>query len=167
MRVSIVLFLIGLFVIPCKEKPSFEVFIFLHDECLITQYYTLTLDSLYQEFSSDNIKFVGVFPNEITSQDDIEEFKNKYGLQFEMVKDEHQEITKKLGATLTPEVFVVNQESKEIIYKGRIDDSYFRVGKRRTVTTTSELEDVLNSIKEGEEITTESVTSIGCFIQRI
>lgn len=147
------------------ESAQYEVYLFLHDECLISQFYTLTLDSIHSEFAGDDIKFIGVFPNEISSEEDITSFKEKYSLDFEMIKDEGQVITKRLGATLTPEVFVIDLEADKVIYQGRIDDAYFRVGKRRTVKTSSELYDVLYALKNNKEVTTKNQPSIGCFIQ--
>ena len=150
-----------------NKKADYSVYIFLHDACLISQFYTLTLDSLHQEFESDNIEFIGVFPNASSKQSDIEYFQEKYQLTFKMIKDEEQLITKRLGAKVTPEVFVVNNKTDDIVYQGRIDNSYFRVGKRRTVTTTSELKDVLSALKNNQKVLTENQIAIGCFIQEL
>ena len=147
------------------HSPEYQVFIFLSDECLISQYYVQTLDSIHEHYSSDSIEFLGVFPNESTSVADIDTFKQIFGLEFTMIKDEEQSITRKWGATVTPEVIVAKMKDESILYKGRIDDAYFRVGKKRTVKTTSELRDVLFSLKNNQPIHTQSQQAIGCFIQ--
>lgn len=150
-----------------NDKQDYSVYIFLHDACLISQFYTLTLDTLDREYSSEEIEFIGVFPNESSEEQDIKMFKDKYKLGFQMIKDEGQVITKRLGALVTPEVFVVNNKNDEVLYKGRIDNSYFRVGKRRTVRTSSELKDVLEALKYDREIKTQNEIAIGCFIQEL
>jgi len=162
---SLLFFLGAVSCINAQDSPEYQVFIFLSDECLISQYYVQTLDSLHEQYSSEEIQFLGVFPNASTSQNDIDSFKLKYGIPFLMVKDDTQSITKRWGAKVTPEVVVVELSSEEVIYQGRIDDAYFRVGKKRTIKTTSELEDVLLSITSKTPVTVENQLAIGCFIQ--
>ena len=165
MKIYSIVILFSLFIHSLSGQQKYDVFIFLHDECLISQYYTLTLNDLHKEYASKNIRFVGIFPNKISSKEDITSFRNKYNLKFDLIKDVDFLLTNKLGATVTPEVFVMEVDSEEIIYKGRIDNSYFRVGKRRTITSSSELEDVLVALKNDEEVLVENTSSVGCIIQ--
>ena len=69
-----------------------------------------------------------------------------------------------MGATVTPEIVVYNHTQEVILYKGRIDNTYFRVGKKRTITTTSELEQVLDAIQKGASIPDLDAPAVGCFI---
>jgi len=50
------------------------------------------------------------------------------------------------------------------LYQGRIDNTYYRVGKRRSITTTAELKEVLNAIEEQTTIPIDQTEAIGCFI---
>jgi len=147
------------------DKEQYTAYIFLHESCLISQFYSIHLNELEENFDKENIHFVGVFPNASTKLAAIDEFKKTYKLEFEMIKDEDQTLTKKLGAQVTPEVIVVRDSDGEKIYQGRIDDSYYRVGKRRTVKTTSELQDVLQALQNEKDVNTEWKEAIGCFIQ--
>lgn len=162
-------FIIAIFLIfnspESVDENKYTAYIFLHESCLISQFYSIHLRDLEEKFDKDNIHFVGVFPNSSTSLEAIDEFKVTYKLNFEMIKDEDQSLTKKLGAQVTPEVVVVNDSDGEKVYQGRIDDSYFRVGKRRTVKTTNELQDVFQSLQNKEKVSTEWKEAIGCFIQ--
>jgi len=150
-----------------KETEQLTVYIFLHESCRISQYYTLTLKALYKEYGNENIQFKGIFPNQSTEEKDMLGFKEKYGLEFPMVFDKDQKLTQQLGAKITPEVIVVNTQSQAIVYKGRIDNAYYRVGKRRQVTTTSELKDVLETAKNGKPLTYKMEPAIGCYIKKI
>ena len=94
-------------------------------------------------------------------------FRSQYELPFEMVRDEDLSLTRRLGARVTPEVVVYDTRAEAVLYKGRIDDTYFRVGKKRRVTTSSELRDVLEAISNGIPITTENTEAIGCFIEGV
>ncbi|MFT4661232.1 MAG: peroxiredoxin [Patiriisocius sp.] len=148
-----------------KQKDSITVYIFLLESCRISQFYTLKLKELHKEFGSNNLVFKGVFPNPDTKIITLESFRKKYDLSFDMVIDHNQVITKKLGATVTPEAIVYNEDEEEILYKGRIDDSYFRVGKRKQVSITNELKNVLAAVCSGEQVEVEWQAAIGCIIQ--
>ena len=157
---------------PKNEEPqaieaTVEVYIFLHESCRISQFFTLTLKDLHEQYGSEEVVFKGIFPNQNTEESAMIAFKEKHDLKFEMIFDEQQAITQKLGANVTPEAIVYDVQNDKILYKGRIDNSYYRVGKRRGVTTTSELGDVLEAVKQGACVEVESQPAIGCYIKKI
>ncbi|MEM9992431.1 MAG: hypothetical protein AAF738_11760, partial [Bacteroidota bacterium] len=143
---------------------SISIYIFLHESCKISQYYTLPLNELYQEYASEQVQFVGLFPNFNSKPDKIAAFKQQYDILFELKTDYYHIKKERFGATVTPEVVVYHEGKQQILYQGRIDDTYFRVGKKRQVTSTAELADVLKSITNEQPIKVASTTPIGCFI---
>jgi peroxiredoxin len=145
-----------------SQTDSITVYVFLREDCVISQNYTSTLNRLYQIFSSQKIGFIGLFPS--TRDESIVAFRNKYHINIPLKSDYFQTITKELGATVTPEVIVYNEICNEILYQGRIDDTYFRVGKKRSVTTTAELEEALKAIVNGKTIAVRKTQPIGCLI---
>ncbi|MEL6720970.1 MAG: hypothetical protein AAFP82_19865 [Bacteroidota bacterium] len=142
-----------------------KVYVFLLEDCVISQYYTLQLKTLHEKYASEEIEFIGVFPNRFSKPETIAKFKEEYQLPFELKYDYYQKLTKEMGATVTPEVVVYDETEEKIIYKGRIDNTYFRVGKRRQVTTSSELADVLEALTNNVAVGTESTVAIGCYIK--
>ena len=78
--------------------------------------------------------------------------------------DYYHKKKEKFEATVTPEVVVYNESKGQLIYRGRIDDAYARVGKRKRITTTSELKNVLESIRNNQPIMVSNTRAIGCFI---
>jgi hypothetical protein len=64
-----------------------------------------------------------------------------------------------------PEAVVLDHHTGRVIYRGRIDDSYVRVGKRKLHPQSNDLEDVLNAWLAGDvpDAMTET-QSVGCFI---
>lgn len=149
-----------------NTTDSISVYIFLHEECVISQYYTLPLKELHTQYANDNLQFVGVFPSFSSKKENIEAFKEKYKIPFLLKTDYFKTKTKLLDATVTPEVVVYNEHKKSILYRGRIDNTYFRVGKKRTVTTTSDLADALEAIANHQPIKIDKTQPIGCFINR-
>jgi len=146
-------------------QSTTKIYIFLLEDCVISQYYTLPLRELHEKYASEEIEFIGVFPNRFSKPETIDQFKKDYQISFELKYDYYQTLAKKMGATVTPEVVVYDEEKEETIYKGRIDNTYFRVGKRRQVTTTAELADVLEALQKKTIPSTQSTIAIGCYIK--
>ena len=64
---------------------------------------------------------------------------------------------------MTPEIFVEGKPGV-ILYSGRIDDSFYAVGKRRNSITTHELEDALLQITSKQPIKVPRTQAVGCVI---
>jgi peroxiredoxin len=145
------------------EYKAITVYVFLSESCPICQSYTLTLKNLYKKYNNKNISFIGVFPNYYSDADSITAFKKKYSIPFELIVDKDAAITKRLNATITPEVFVEN-EAHQLLYSGRIDDSFYALGKRRKIISSNDLENVLQQIVTFQKINIPPTQAVGCII---
>lgn len=143
-----------------------KVFVFMDVECPISQFYTKSLQKLSIKYAMVGVIFITVFPTKYVNENEIIAFNHKYNLTIPSVLDKFQSITKKLNASVTPEVIVVNQNN-EISYSGSIDDSYFALGKRNLNPKKNYLEDALNSIIKNQKPLIPHSNAIGCEIQRI
>jgi thiol-disulfide isomerase/thioredoxin len=146
-----------------SKSTATTVYVFLSETCPICQSYTLTLKKLYKKYKDNNIKFIGVFPNYYADKDSVNLFKEKYQIPFELIMDTKAIITKRLRASITPEVFVEN-EMNQIVYSGRIDDSFFSLGKRRNIITSNDLDKVLNLIASHQSFKPYKTKAVGCII---
>lgn len=162
-KASIILMLMLIFKSGFSQEKDYKLYIFLLDNCRICQSYTLKLNEFHDEYK-DIVEFVGVFPNLISSEEKINEYAEKYKVQYKLITDYDKELAKSLNATLTPEVFLIDNQSNEVLYSGRIDDEFFEVGKRRNVVKNFELKEALLSIREGRPIEVKNTESIGCYI---
>ena len=148
-----------------KADSLLKVFVFLSEKCPVCQSSTLELNRLAEKFESSQVRFVGVFPNtDISNEQSVKDFKNKYKLNFDMEIDENQIITNKLKATVTPQVFVIEEISGKIIYSGKIDNSFERVGKRRKVVTEYYLDSALENYLNQKLINPVLTNPVGCYI---
>lgn len=150
------------------EKPDdthrYTIYFFLLDECKICRDYGPELKRLSDEFESEIISFVGVFPNFSSKSENIEKFKSEFDIPFELKTDYFKKLSHKFGAKILPEVFVYDHDLDKVIYSGRIDDRYAAIGKRKRVIRKFDLRDVLDNIKSGDTIITTRTEPIGCFI---
>lgn len=146
-------------------SDSLTVYVFLLDECVISQYYTPELIRLYETYHDQQVGFVGYFPNFISKPDRIEAFGEKYSLPFPLKQDYYKDWTRKFGITVTPEIAVWDHREERMIYRGRIDDSYVRVGKRNLHPKHHDLVEIIDNWLLHESPETPVIThAIGCFI---
>lgn len=144
---------------------SLTVYVFLHDDCLISQFYTLELTRLYTTYHTQKVGFVGYFPNAASTSEQIEVFAKDYKITFPLLPDYAKDLTRKFGIKVTPEVAVWDHRSEQMIYRGRIDDSYVRVGKRKTHPQNRDLVEIIDAWLLNETPGTLVQTqAIGCFI---
>lgn len=177
MKVKLFLLSLAILVCCCMSIPlkanssvdlqdSITVYIFLHDDCIISQNYTLTLKTLHKEFANEDLQFVGLFPDFASKPKNIAAFREKYNIPFLLKQDYYHDKKEAFNATVTPEVVIYNETQKQIVYQGRIDDTYARVGQRRKVITTSELKDALKAIRNNQAVKITKTDPIGCFIRK-
>lgn len=146
-----------------ESRDSITVYIFLLDECRISQEMTPELNSLYNEFGI-NFGFIGIFPNFSSKKKAIEDFKSKYKIQFPTKTDYFKKLSNTFNATVLPEVIVLNETRNKIIYRGAINDLYYTQGKRRQIIRNQYLRDALFGLVNGVELKVKETQPIGCFI---
>jgi len=143
-------------------EAQIEVIFFLSPTCKICQFYSLEMRDLYQEYSPQRIEFKAFSPKGFVTDSALVAFVQNYQLPFEVLKDDVMH--RQLGATLTPEVFVIYRD--QTVYHGRIDDSFVRVGKRRTLTKNRELRAALDALLNGRTIEIDHAPAVGCIIEK-
>jgi peroxiredoxin len=146
------------------KKNKASVLVFLSPECPLCQSYSLTLNELQHKFAANNIHFYGLVPDKSFSDADVNAFAKQYKITMPLLRDSEQKVTRYTGATITPEVVVVNEKGATV-YRGRIDNWAYELGKKRRVITERELLDVLTAISSGKTIKVKKTKAIGCFIE--
>ena len=147
------------------EKSKLKVYIFLSEKCPICQSSTLELNRILKKYPSELLQFEGIFPNlDLSNMESMTEFKRKYQLQFPLELDINQLLVKKFNATVTPQVFLVETQTEKIIYSGKIDNSYERVGKRRKVVNEHFLESAIENYQNQISISPVQTNPVGCYI---
>ncbi|MFA6262235.1 MAG: redoxin family protein [Bacteroidia bacterium] len=144
-------------------STPYIVLVFLSPECPLCQNYTLTLNKLQDQFSPQ-VTFIGIVPGIYFTNHSIRNFKQAYGVQFEIYRDPDKELTKRLGATVTPEVVVLNKEGR-VLYQGRIDNWAYEVSRKRKLITQHDLQDALYALLNNKKVAIKKTKAIGCFIE--
>jgi hypothetical protein len=145
-------------------SDSFTVCLFLLEDCKITQAYSRKMSTIYLQYAHDSIGFIGYFPNSLTTEEGLATFVKKYEIPFPCTRQDAYALAKKWKVSVTPEVVVWNETQQKIVYQGRIDNLYERIGQRRKIVTSFELEAALYSIRHHEPISIPRTNAIGCFL---
>ncbi len=140
------------------------VIAFLSPECPLCINYSRNLKATYDRFAAQDVALVGVFAGKWFSPQEVGAFATKYDLAFPMVLDEDNSLAKKLGATITPEVFVVNSQG-QVLYSGGIDNRMNALGKMKQQVTAHYLDDAIEADLDGRGISPEKTKAIGCLIE--
>jgi hypothetical protein len=135
--------------------------IFYWPECPISNSYSQTLNRLAAGFPADKIRFVGVCVDPELSDVDVATHAKDFALKFPVVRDRRGALAAKLGATVTPEAFVVDSQGV-VRYHGRIDDQFTARQKANAHPESHELQDALAAIVAGRDVPVTHVEAIGC-----
>ena len=140
------------------------VFAFVGTQCPLAKLYSAKLVELDKQFQGKDVAIVAVDSNVQDSLVEMAAHARKFRFELPFLKDPAQDLANRLGVTRTPEVCVVDGQSK-IRYRGRIDDQY-GIGYTREKPTKTELVDALECIIQGNEVAVTTATASGCLIGR-
>ncbi len=138
---------------------------FLGTECPLAKLYGPRLQKLADEFSSQEVRFIGIGSNIQDSVSDLKAYAESYSLVFPLVKDYDNVIADQFGATRTPEVYVLDGDYR-VRYQGRIDNQY-SPGASRPKPTRHDLRDAIDQLLKGTDVASPRVEAVGCIIGRI
>jgi peroxiredoxin len=149
---------------PLRAKDAKAiVFIFIRTDCPISNRYAPELRRLHDKFTRSGVRFWLVYPDPDESADIIRSHTKDYQYHSSALRDPDHKLVKLTGARVTPEAAVFAPGGR-MIYRGRIDDRYVTFGKTRSGPATRDLEQVLEDLLEGKQITSRTTVAIGCFI---
>ena len=146
------------------EKP-FQVIIFMAVDCPITQKYMGAFKELAATYESRQIMVTGYFPAGLTKKGE-KEFRAEYQIPetIKLLDDKKGTVTSKYGATITPEVVLIDKNQK-VIYQGAFDNWFFELGRYRLEVTEHYLIDAIEAALKGDMPAITKTEAIGCFIQ--
>ncbi len=146
------------------SKYKATALFFLSPECPLCQSYTLTINNLQKKYNDKSINFIGIVPTKNYSVNDINEYKRSYKSTLTILRDIDNKLVDKIGATITPEVFLVNDKGV-VLYSGRIDNWAIELGRKRTVITQFDLINAIDLVLKNQPIKVKKTKAIGCFIE--
>jgi peroxiredoxin len=136
------------------------VLIFISAQCPVSNAYNERMEALSTDFAKRGITVIGINANSTEPVEMVKAHATEKHLTFPILKDPGNKIADKLGATRTPEAYLLDAENK-LVYHGRIDNS-----KEASGVNSSELRDAIEALLAGKPITKTTAMAFGCNIKR-
>jgi len=137
------------------------VIIWVSTRCPVSNAYNDRMASLAKEYQARGFAFVGINSNVEETPAEIATHSKEHSFTFPVLKDENNLIADTYGASVTPEVYIV--DSKGILrYHGRIDDNMKEDG-----VTTHDLKSALDAMLAGQDLAKSESKAFGCTIKRV
>lgn len=137
------------------------VVMFVSTQCPVSNAYNSRIIKLAEQAKQSNLDFVAINSNATESLDDIRRYVVEKGLKFPVLKDENNVVADLFGATVTPEVFLIDK-NQTVRYHGGIDND-----QREAKVTERYLEDAIKAYVGGGQIQPNEVRPKGCVIKRM
>lgn len=143
------------------------VLVFLSTECPIANGYIpeLNRQATRLQAAKSQVDFFGVISDRSTTRAAAAKHAAGFKIEFPVLFDPSGELTAALRPSHTPEAFVINRSGR-LIYRGRIDDLYADLGKKRAAATEHDLADAINAVLAGQPVARPETTPIGCLFEQ-
>jgi peroxiredoxin len=137
----------------------------LGTECPVAQRYATRFAELATAYRTKTVTFAAIAPNSQDSLAELTAMVKDLELPYPVMRDVGQKVADQLGATRTPEVFLLDS-NRMVVYRGRVDDQY-TPGKSLAAPKRADFELALKSVLAGEPIEVAETQPVGCLIGRV
>lgn len=137
------------------------VLLFVATRCPVSNAYNERMQKLADDYKAKGINVIGINSNNIEPAPEVKSHAAEKHLTFAILKDDGNKIADRLGATRTPEAYVLDANSK-LVYHGRIDNS-----QNTANITSNDLREALDELLAGKPISKTGGAAFGCTIKRV
>ena len=136
------------------------VLIFISVQCPVSNGYNERMEKLAEDYQARGINVIGINSNVTEPISAVKAHAADKHFTFTVLKDDGNKIADRLGATRTPEAYVIDANGK-LVYHGRIDNS-----QNTANITSNDLRDALDELLSGKAISKTGGAAFGCSIKR-
>ncbi len=151
--------------LPGLDQAPLVVVVFVGTECPLAKLYAPRLNQLAAEYADRGVRIVAVDSNLQDSPAEIAAFVKNNDITFPVLKDALNKVADQIGATRTPEAFLLD-DRRAVRYHGRIDDQY-GVGLAKAHPGRRDLAMAIDEVLTGKEVSVAEQPAVGCFIGRV
>jgi peroxiredoxin len=136
------------------------VLIFIAVQCPVSNAYNERMEKLAQDYKARGVNVIGINANSTDSAADVKAHAAAKHLTFPILKDNGSKIADSLGASKTPEAYLLDAKNK-LVYQGRIDNN-----KDESQVVSSELREAVDATLAGKPVAKTTAAAFGCSIRR-
>jgi thiol-disulfide isomerase/thioredoxin len=149
---------------PLKPEGKASVLFFITSDCPIANSYAPEIQRICSEYGPKQVSCSLVYVDPTLTLADVKKHVQDFGYSsLPAILDSSQRLVKAAGAAVTPEAAIIGP-SGEVLYRGRIDNVYAALGKRRREATEHDLRKALDEVLSGKPVSTNQAQAIGCYI---
>ena len=138
-----------------------SVLIFYWQDCPVCNSYAPEINRIFRSHTNFAFYIVQVDPD--LTRTAAKEHAKAYDLRLPVLLDPQHRLVKPARATVTPEAVIFGKDRKTL-YRGRIDDLYAALGKKRAAATQHDLVEALDAIGSGKQPKKRETKAVGCLI---
>jgi thiol-disulfide isomerase/thioredoxin len=149
---------------PLKPEGKASVLFFITSDCPISNSYAPEIKRICSEYGPKQVSCDLIYVDPDLTAADVKKHVQDFGYSsLPAILDSSQKVVKAAGATITPETAIIGPSS-QVLYRGRIDNVYAALGKRRPEATERDLRRALDEVLSGKPVSTSQTKAIGCYI---
>ncbi|MGE0756873.1 MAG: redoxin domain-containing protein [Pirellulaceae bacterium] len=137
------------------------VLFFLLQDCPISNAYAPEINRIATEYSTRRVTTFIVYVDPELSAEEARRHATEFGYRAPVLRDAEHKLVRHAGVTTAPEVAVFGTRGTRV-YRGRIDDWYTDLGKRRIQPSVRDLRDALDAMLAGRPVREPMTRAIGC-----
>ncbi len=138
--------------------------IFIATRCPYSNAFNHVMAKLALEYADRGVAFVGINANKTEPAAEVAEHARTHGLGFLVLKDEGNAIADRLGARVTPEVFLLDSDWT-LRYHGALGNSH-QPTTNADQASDVEIRPALEAVLAGHTVAQSETKAFGCTIKR-
>jgi thiol-disulfide isomerase/thioredoxin len=140
-------------------KGDTTVVIFIATRCPVSNAYNQRMESLYQDYSTKDVRFVFVNANFNEPTKEVADHAKEAGFTFSVYRDSGN-VAVLFNAQVTPEAYVIDKRGI-ILYHGAIDDAQNEARIKK-----HSLRSALDEVLAGKTVSVAETKAFGCTVKR-
>ena len=151
-----------------QPEGSIVVIVFGSVDCPIANAEVPEIRRIHERAKAGGVSMFFVHPAVEQPVEKMAKHAQERKLKMPILHDKDRALVRLLGATTTPEAFVLRRDGEKwvVIYRGLIDDLYADVGRRRRNATAYYVRDAIDAAIGRTPVKTPVRAPIGCLIER-
>ena len=140
-----------------------NVMIFTTVDCPIANGYAPKIHAIVSEYADREVRFFLVHVDPEVTRAAAVVHAADFGYAIPILLDPEHRLVAATGVSITPEVAVLTAD-RGLAYRGRIDNWYGDLGKKRPRATRTNLRNALDAVLAGQLVVPARTDAVGCYI---
>jgi hypothetical protein len=136
---------------------------FIAPDCPLSQSYAYTFRQLLDSFSQNFDGYLVLSGNDYSISEQAL-FEDSFSFGTPLILDENYQLAQFLGATVTPEVFMLDS-TKQVLYSGKIDNWAIGLARKKIRADSFYLRWAMQDFLNNKPITIKRTEPVGCVLE--